>query len=187
MTDDREAAGLNGAEDDGGELCRDIRMELPDDLWRLGYVERYFAGRANKDFAAMDDGRRFLFGVVEVPLLEEGGSFTWGVWVEVAPQDHDAYAAAFQTPAAEGLAFAGRLANDMPCHENSLGAPVEVRCHADRRPEVIVSLDTALGRDAASGITLAEHEAWEEILFGGEDEEDEDWAGGEGEEALPQA
>ena len=77
------------------ELCRDIQMKLPDCLWQLDYVGRYAAGKFNEDFASLDSGERFLFGVIEVPFTEEAGSFTWGVWAEVAPADHDAYLLSF--------------------------------------------------------------------------------------------
>ena len=60
------------------ELCRDIQMKLPDCLWQLDYVGRYAAGKFNEDFASLDSGERFLFGVIEVPFTEEAGSFTWG-------------------------------------------------------------------------------------------------------------
>ena len=49
------------------ELCRDIQMKLPDCLWQLDYVGRYAAGKFNEDFASLDSGERFLFGVIEVP------------------------------------------------------------------------------------------------------------------------
>ena len=60
------------------ELCRDIQMKLPDCLWQLDYVGRYAAGKFNEDFASLDSGERFLFGVIEVPFTEEAGSFTSG-------------------------------------------------------------------------------------------------------------
>lgn len=46
------------------ELCRDIQMKLPDCLWQLDYVGRYAAGKFNEDFASLDSGERFLFGVI---------------------------------------------------------------------------------------------------------------------------
>lgn len=120
------------------ELCRDIQMKLPDCLWQLDYVGRYAAGKFNEDFASLDSGERFLFGVIEVPFTEEAGSFTWGVWAEVAPADHDAYLLSFQSEMAEGRVMAGRIANDIPGSPDAAGARVELVLHADRRPEIRV-------------------------------------------------
>lgn len=120
------------------ELCRDIQMKLPDCLWQLDYVGRYAAGKFNEDFASLDSGERFLFGVIEVPFTEEAGSFTWGVWAEVAPADHDAYLLSFQSEMAEGRVMAGRIANDIPGSPDAVGARVELVLHADRRPEIRV-------------------------------------------------
>ena len=74
-------------EADEDELCRDIQMKLPDCLWQLDYVNRYRAGKFNEDFAALETGEKFLFGVIEIPFTEEDGSFTWGVWAEVDAGD----------------------------------------------------------------------------------------------------
>lgn len=68
------------------ELCRDIQMKLPDCLWQLDYVGRYAAGKFNEDFASLDSGERFLFGVIEVPFTEEAGSFTWGDGRKIVPR-----------------------------------------------------------------------------------------------------
>lgn len=167
---DLPAEDEENEEDEG--LCRDIQMKLPDCLWQLDYVGRYAAGKFNEDFAALETGERFLFGVVEVPFTEEPGAFTWGVWAEVAPEDHDAYLSAFQTEAVEGRVVKGRLANDVPGHEDAFEAAVKLTLHAGRRPEIRV-LEGSLAETQARGMTLAEHEALDKLLFG-DDEEDED-------------
>lgn len=154
------------------ELCRDIQMKLPDCLWQLDYVGRYVAGKFNEDFASLDSGERFLFGVIEVPFTEEAGSFTWGVWAEVAPADHDAYLLSFQSEMAEGRVMAGRIANDIPGSPDAAGARVELVLHADRRPEIRV-LEGSLAKLQARGMSLAEHEALDKVLFPEDDMEEE--------------
>ena len=165
MTEDYEET----TEADEDELCRD--MKLPDCLWQLDYVNRYRAGKFNEDFAALETGEKFLFGVIEIPFTEEDGSFTWGVWAEVDAGDHDAYVRDFQTEAVEGRVIAGRLANDIPGMPEAFGANVELTLHAGRRPEIRV-LEGELGSQQARGMSLAEHEALDRELFG-DDEEDE--------------
>ena len=59
------------------ELCRDIQMKLPDEIWMLDSLERYRRGAVHTDDFARMDGRTYLFGVVEVPLAyEDDASFT---------------------------------------------------------------------------------------------------------------
>ncbi len=156
------------------DLCRDIQMKLPDVLWMLDYTGRYRAGRFNEDFARLEDGRTYLFGVVEVPLnYTDEASFTWGVWAQVSPEDHDRYLNAFQTAEAEGLEIEGLLANDIPGYEGSEGLPVLLTTHADRRPSVTV-LRGDLAEDQREGLSLEDHVELDRILFGDDEDEDEE-------------
>lgn len=162
------------------ELCRDIQMKLPDALWQLDYCGRYMAGRFNEDFATdVRDGRTYLFGVVEVPLAYTEGVFTWGLWCEVSETDHNRYLEGFQTEAVDDVEIEGRIANDVPGYPDAMGARVRLALHSERRPEVTV-LDGTLAQAQAKGLTLDEHRALDETLFGGPDEagdsdfEDED-------------
>ena len=45
------------------ELCRDIQMKLPDEIWMLDSLERYRRGAVHTDDFARMDGRTYLFGV----------------------------------------------------------------------------------------------------------------------------
>lgn len=166
-----ETMMLDDTQEEEG-LCRDIQMKLPDCLWQLDYTGRYAAGRFNEDFAALESGERFLFGVIEVPFTEEEGSFTWGVWAEVPAEAHDAYLRDFQQAACEGRVVEGHLANDIPGSPDAFGARVELTLHADRRPEIRV-LEGSLGEVQARGMSLAEHEALDRELFGDDFEDDE--------------
>lgn len=167
-----ETMMLDDTQEEEG-LCRDIQMKLPDCLWQLDYTGRYAAGRFNEDFAALESGERFLFGVIEVPFTEEEGSFTWGVWAEVPAEAHDAYLRDFQQTACEGRVVEGHLANDIPGSPDAFGARVELTLHADRRPEIRV-LECSLGEVQARGMSLAEHEALDRELFGDDDFEDDE-------------
>lgn len=159
------------------ELCRDIKMKLPDSIWQLTPVERYRQGaRYNDDFAAMGD-KTYVFGVIEVPLAyAPGDAFTWGCWIEVDRALHDAYLAAYQSDAADTLTGRGVLANDIPGYADAEGAPVAVTFAAARRPIFVVDQTSLLGRTQAEGLSLEDHEALDKILFGDdEDFDDEDF------------
>ena len=160
------------------DLCRDIQMKLPDALWALDEWSRYRSGKFCRDFATIEpegEARRtYLFAVLDVPLVEESDVFTWGIWVEVSPEDHNLYLDRIQTPDAEGLVFEGRIANEIPGAEDALGSRVRVRCFADRRPAA-EALEGSILEAQRKGLTLAEHEALDRLLFGDdEEEEDED-------------
>jgi hypothetical protein len=161
------------------ELCRDIQMKLPDEIWSLEATERYRRGAVTcADFARMD-GHYYVFGVVEVPLAwarekEPGASFTWGCWAEVSRALHDAYLEAFRTEGASRLAGEGRLANDIPGYEDALGAKVRIVFSGERRPAFTMDPATALGRDQKAGLTLEQHQKLDEILFGDDEEDDEE-------------
>ena len=160
------------------ELCRDIQMKLPDEIWMLDSLERYRRGAVHTDDFARMDGRTYLFGVVEVPLAyEDDASFTWGCWIEVDRSLHDAYLEAFQSHAADRLTGDGRLANDIPGYEDAAGARVEVMFSSERRPVFVVDAGNSLGRDQRSGLSLEDHQALDDILFGDDEDEDDeqDW------------
>lgn len=160
------------------ELCRDIQMKLPDDIWMLDALERYRRGAIHTDDFASMDGRFYVFGVVEVPLAyEENGSFTWGCWIEVDKALHDAYLEAFRTEMADRLTGEGRLANDIPGYEDASNAIVKVAFSSERRPVLTVDSSNSLGQDQKNGLSLEDHQALDNILFGDDEEEadEEDW------------
>ncbi len=124
----REAPAMDDADDDEGEeLCRDIQMKLPDCLWQLDYVGRYAAGRFNEDFAALDSGERFLFGVVEVPFAEEPGSFTWGVW-RSRPKTTTRICATSSRRPARDASSRGALPTRSPARPTHSMPPLSLRC-----------------------------------------------------------
>ena len=155
------------------ELCRDIQMKLPDCLWQLDYVGRYAAGKFNEDFASLDSGERFLFGVIEVPFTEEAGSFTWGRLGGSRSRGSRCLSAVLPERNGRG-----------PCDGqdesltiflavlSAVGARVELVLHADRRPEIRV-LEGSLAKLQARGMSLAEHEALDKLLFPEDDIEEE--------------
>ena len=54
-----------------------------------------------------------------------------------------------------------------------MGARVSVVFASDRRPAIAVDAATSLGTDQKSGLTLEDHRALDDILFGDDEEDDE--------------
>ncbi len=156
------------------ELCHDIQMKLPDDIWMLDELERYRRGaRFTPDFATFE-GKTYVFGVVTVPLNYVEDEFTWGCWAEVSPELHDAYLEAFRTPGAAAVSGEGRLANAVPGYDDSLGATVTITFFEDRRPAFEVDPETTLGTEQVEGMTAEGHRELDHLLFDEDDEFDAD-------------
>ena len=156
------------------DLCRDIQMKLPDDIWMLDSLERYRRGaRFTEDFATMD-GSTYVFGVIEIPFSYTEGSFTWGCWVEVSRALHDAYLDAFQTPDADRLSGTGILANSIPGYEDADKVTVAITFSSERRPIFVLEPGNSLADDQKAGLSLEDHYALDELLFGDDEDEDEE-------------
>ena len=155
MSDDT----MNAYED--SELASDVELHLPDAVWSLPYLERYLRSRSNPDFCTLDDERYFIRGVLPVAFNYQEGFFGWGIWVEVAKADHDAYLAHYQHDSAEVKPFAGILANNLPSYSPTLGIPVSVQLDDEHRPFVQIDPSSRhkLAREQKNGIDRARHEA----------------------------
>ena len=153
------------------DLCRDIQMQLPDQIWMLDSLSRYRAGACyTTDFASIN-GHFYLFGVVTVPLSYVEDEFTWGCWVEVDKSLHDAYLAAYQSELADTMTGEGVLANEIPSYTDSLGAKVQIQFFSNRRPAFTVDVNTTLGTEQAEGLTAEAHQELDRILFPDDDDD----------------
>ena len=157
------------------ELAHDISMSLPDEVWCLNMVERYRRARHCSEFCTFDGDRYFIRGVMSVPFAYRDGDFTWGVWCEVSQADHDVFITAYETDTLGELkTLEGRLANEVPGYEMSIGEAVEIEVLPDARPMFVMKGDGDLAQEQRSGITLERHEELHEILFGDDEEDFED-------------
>ncbi|MEF9942732.1 MAG: DUF2199 domain-containing protein [Burkholderiaceae bacterium] len=147
--------------EDEGELASDVELHLPDAVWSLPYLERYLRSRSNPDFCTLDDSRYFIRCVLPVPFSYQEGFFGWGIWVEVAKADHDAYLAHYQHGSVEVAPLAGTVANNLPSFSPTLGLPVTVTLDDEHRPFVQIDPSSRhkLAREQKKGIDRARHEA----------------------------
>jgi hypothetical protein len=141
-------------------LPTDFGFRLPDEVHALGYLEQYQRTRSNSDLCTLDGSRHFIRGVLPLPIQETDDSFGWGVWAEVEAQCHDSYMLTWDEPG-EGMApFTGKLANDLPGYEGTLGLAVEVQFGpAGQRPTLRVAQGVmhALALEQRSGISRKRH------------------------------
>ena len=69
---------------------RDIRLGLPQPIFRLDDDERLQQAWVEDDFAVLhgaNGDRHFVRGLLELPIPEEDGRFGYGSWIEVSGED----------------------------------------------------------------------------------------------------
>ena len=138
-------------------LLLDVAFRRPASFF--GYPEE---GReehivCNDDLCESRDGRYFIRGVLELPVVDTGDVFCWGLWVEVSERDFrrylelwDAEDASSETP------FTGRLDGEPLPYPGSDRLAVTVHLRpGNQRPRLVVTDDAhRLGRDQRQGVTL---------------------------------
>jgi len=110
---------------------RDIRMGLPDPIFRLDEPERERQAWVGEDSAMLTDrrGERFFVrGLLELPVHGEDGYFGYGSWIEVTRDDYATLGDLWNDE--EGWRsepFRGTLANELSPYAFTEGLPVRIR------------------------------------------------------------
>jgi hypothetical protein len=150
----------------------DYGFRLPDVVHELDYLSRYFRSRSNSDLCTFDESRFFLRGVLPLPFQESEDEFVWGVWVEVASEEHNYYAETFEDDGRRVPRFIGVIANQLSGYKGTLGLSVEVQLQNEgERPAlyIVSSSGHPLEREQQSGITrIRHHDILEATGFFGE-------------------
>jgi hypothetical protein len=138
---------------------RDIRMSLPDPIFRIDEPERERRARVGEDSAVLEDRdaeRFFVRALLELPIEGEDGYFGYGTWIEVSAADFEALGELWD--AEDGWRsepFAGTLANELHPYAFTEGLPVRIRLR-DVQLLPLVELDDVdheLARAQANGIS----------------------------------
>jgi hypothetical protein len=141
-------------------LPTDWGYKKPDVIHALKYIDEYLRVRSNKDFCTLDESRYFIRGVLQLPFLEQDGSFGWGIWVEVSRENHDLYIRNFNEDASSLPRFSGSIANSMPGYPQTLAVGVQVQLgKPDKRPTLWLSGDSKhqLGSEQSDGLSSGRH------------------------------
>ena len=144
-------------------LPTDFGCQLPDEVYGLGYVEKYQRAHHNADLCTLDGSRFFIRGVLPIPFTHMEGSFGWGVWVEVDRETHDFYVENFSENNTTAKPAFGRLANRVPAHPDLGAEPLEVRFQDETsRPELHLLPHSAhaFAREQREGVGSAGHHAY---------------------------
>jgi hypothetical protein len=141
---------------------------LPDEIFALGYLDRYRRSRTNSDLCTLDELRFFIRGVLSIPFVGSEDEFVWGLWAEVSREQHDLYLAGFHDDLSDNPPFEARLANDIAGY-GCLGLSIHVQFRSGNdRPSFALTEggDHVLTREQQTGITrVRHHEILEQVGF----------------------
>lgn len=110
---------------------RDIRLGLPEPIFRLGEVERGNLAWVGDDSAVLrgPNGERFFVrALLELPIEGDEGYFGYGTWIEVSGSDFAALGELWDDD--EGWRsdpFPGALANELSPYAATEGLPVRIQ------------------------------------------------------------
>jgi len=129
-----------GEEHEG--LPTDRGYALPDDVWAIPESERARHGYSSGDICDID-GRCFLRGVLEIPLMDRDDHFGWGVWVEAERAVLERYAAIWSEDARTEPPRVGVLANVVPGFEDAANEQLTIHFgNASNRPTFTTSAES---------------------------------------------
>ncbi len=147
-------------------LPTDWGYALPDVVWALPESERAEKARFGSDLCQFGE-RYFIRCVLAVPLKDTAGDFGWGVWSEVGWDVFERYLEIYDQDGSGETPHRGTLANRLPVHPSSLGAPVLIQFRdPTRRPSLSLPPDdeSPLANEQRKGIDTARHHEIVDII-----------------------
>ena len=148
----------------GGET-RDIRMSLPDPIFRIDEPERDRCAWVGEDSAVLRDGeaeRFFVRALLELPIEKEEGYFGYGAWIEVSPADFETLRELWHdVDGWRSEPFPGTLANELLPYAFTEGLPVHIRLRDVKLLPLVELADVDHELVRAQGNGISAHRAHE--------------------------
>jgi len=114
----------------------------------------------------------FALGLIEIPVIETGGSFSWGVWVSLSKENYERMAQLWDRPGREGESpYFGWLSTHLPVYSPTT---INLKTRVHTRPigeRPLIELEPTghpLAVEQRTGITLARVREFADILLHGE-------------------
>lgn len=142
---------------------RDIAFALPKHLCLVPREQRAERAQWTTDLCVIDDRDFLIRGVLALPIPDEQGEFTWGVWARIAQSDFERYVDAWENDAELQIPlFTGQLSGGIEPYVDAdrLDVVVHLQGGGLRPRFVVVSDRHPLGLDQRFGITPAEADAF---------------------------
>ena len=112
----------------------------------------------SSDQCIIDGEHFFVRGVLEIPVLETGDVFAWGVWVSLSKTNFDRMHELWQTPGRENEpAYFGWLSTEVPGYPSTLNLKTRVHTRGvGLRPRIeLEATDHPLSVEQREGIAMA--------------------------------
>jgi hypothetical protein len=144
---------------------RDLRLGLPQPIFRLDDEERRQRARVEDDFAVLHGpkgDRHFVRAVLQLPIPEEDGRFGYASWVEVSPADVAALGELWDDE--DGWRrgpFSGTLANELSPYFATEGLSVRLRLQDVSQLPLVELVDGEHELVRAQRIGISSHRAHE--------------------------
>ena len=144
---------------------RDLRLGLPQPIFRLDDEERRQRARVEDDFAVLHGpkgDRHFVRAVLELPIPEEDGRFGYASWIEVSPADVAALGELWDDE--DGWRrgpFSGTLANELSPYFATEGLSVRLRLQDVSQLPLVELVDGEHELVRAQRIGISSHRAHE--------------------------
>jgi hypothetical protein len=147
------------------DCCGKLYTSLPfafaldePDPWRsIPEAERGQRGFLTTDRCVIDATEYCIRARLEVPVLDAGRAFVWGLWVSLSKASYDRIGALWNTPArARELPEPGALCSDIPIYPRTTGLRCKLYLQDNgRRPSIrLEPSDHPLAVEQRSGITI---------------------------------
>ena len=144
---------------------RDIRMSLPDPIFRIEEPERERRAWVGEDSAVLSDGdveRFFVRALLELPIEQEEGYFGYGAWIEVSPPDFETLRELWHdVDGWRSDPFPGTLANELLPYAFTEGLPVHIRLRDVKLLPLVELADVDHELVRAQGNGISAHRAHE--------------------------
>lgn len=152
------------------ELPLDYGAEAPYAVYEIPASERDARIVGNSEFVVVDNRYYFVRGIIEIPILDQEQSFSWGVWVSVSAKSFRRMIEMLdQTDDVQEPPCFGWLSTPLPYSESTLNLKATVRTErAGVRPKI--ELETSshpLALEQKQGITMQRVQQIAEVLLHG--------------------
>lgn len=122
----------------------------------------------SSDQCVIDDEQFFVRGVLEIPVIDGEGPFTWGVWVSLSRKNFHRMADLWETVGRENEPpYFGWLSTAIPCYPDTLNLKTHVHTRpVGRRPSIeLEPKEHPLALEQRDGITVARVEEIAECVL----------------------
>lgn len=139
------------------EGLADIVFDAPFYYYTVPESERATKCWLTADLCSIENEDFFIRGRLDIPILEAGGVFAWGVWVSVSRHNFELYQQVFRDPDQSRVGpFVGWLSNRLPGYPDTL--KLKARAHLrdqQTRPSLeLEPTDHPLAMEQRKGVTV---------------------------------